>query len=303
MTNVKPIERIALIGFGEAGGILGADLAKTGSQVTMYDILLRDKHARSAMLAKAKKAGVRACETFTEAVRDADIMISAVTCSAALDVAKESSAALRAGQIHLDINSLSPDAKREMSECVNQSGADFVEAAVMAPVPPQRLRVPMLLGGRRAAELAPRLQALGMDAKAVSERIGVASAIKMCRSVIIKGLEALVVESMFAARHYGAEDAVLASLAATYPSMGWNEKLPDYVISRVAEHGKRRAAEMREVGETLAAAGLEPLMALATAGRQDWLVREMAERGIPYDRNKPFSWRELVDALGKVGTT
>lgn len=301
MTTTKPIERIALIGFGEAGGILGADLAKTGAKVTMYDILLRAEPARSAMLTKAQQADVRACESLADAVRDAEVMISAVTCSAALDVARESAAALRPGQIHLDINSLSPDAKQEMSACVNQSGADFVEAAVMAPVPPQRLRVPMLLGGKRAAELAPRLQALGMDAKAVSERIGVASAIKMCRSVIVKGLEALVTESMFAARHYGAEDAVLASLAASYPSMGWTDKLPDYLISRAAEHGKRRAAEMREVGETLAAAGVEPLMALATAGRQDWLVQEMAEHGIKYDHSKPFSWRELVDALSKVG--
>ena len=238
----------------------------------------------------------------SDAVRDADLLISAVTCSAALDVAKESAAALRAGQIHLDINSVSPDAKREMAACVEQSGAAFVEAAVMAPVPPQRLRVPMLLGGTRAAELAPRLQALGMDAKAVSERIGVASAIKMCRSVIVKGLEALVVESMFAARHFGAEDAVLASLAASYPHMGWSEKLPDYLISRVAEHGRRRAAEMCEVAETLASAGIDPLMSLAAAERQDALVREMAERGIKFDASKPFSWRDLADALSKVGT-
>jgi 3-hydroxyisobutyrate dehydrogenase-like beta-hydroxyacid dehydrogenase len=298
--TANPIERIALIGFGEAGGILATDLAKAGAEVTIFDVLLRKEPSRSAMLAKAKAANVRACETLAEAVLDADLMISAVTCSSALDVAKESAAALRAGQIHLDINSVSPDAKREMAACVEPSGAVFVEAAVMAPVPPQRLRVPMLLGGQRAAELAPRLQALGMDAKAVSERIGVASAIKMCRSVIIKGLEALAVESMFAARHFGAEDAVLASLAASYPHMGWNEKLPDYLISRVAEHGKRRAAEMCEVGETLASAGIDPLMSLAAAERQDGLVREMAERGIKFDAAKPFSWRELADALTKT---
>ena len=188
---------------------------------------------------------MRACETLLDAVRDADLLISAVTCSAALDVAKESAAALRAGQIHLDINSVSPDAKREMAACVEQSGAAFVEAAVMAPVPPQRLRVPMLLGGTRAAELAPRLQALGMDAKAVSERIGVASAIKMCRSVIVKGLEALVVESMFAARHFGAEDAVLASLAAQLSPHGLGReasRLPHQPRGRAWQAPHRRCA-------------------------------------------------------------
>src|SRR4029077_4600772 len=190
---------------------------------------------------------------------------SAVTCSSAPDVAGESSTALLPDQLYLDINSVSPDTKRKMAERVESAGAPFVEAAVMAPVPPSRLRVPMLLGGARAAELAPPLQALGMDVQAGSDRIGVASAIKLCRSVVIKGIEALAVEAIFAARYYGAEEAVLASLDSTYPSMGWKDKLPDYLISRVAQHGKRRAAEMREAAETLTDAGLEPFTALGTA--------------------------------------
>ena len=299
----KLIERIALIGFGEAGGILGADLAKSGVSVSIFDILLRAEPSRAAMLAKAKSANVRACESLVEAIRDAEVIISAVTCSSAPDVAGESSTTLRPDQLYLDINSVSPDTKRKMAERVESAGAHFVEAAVMAPVPPSRLRVPMLLGGARAAELAPRLQALGMDVQAVSDRIGVASAIKLCRSVVIKGIEALAVEAMFAARYYGAEEAVLASLDSTYPSMGWKDKLPDYLISRVAQHGKRRAAEMREVAETLTDAGLEPFTALGTAKRQDWLAEIMAEHGIQYRPSDPFSWRVLADALAKVRTS
>jgi 3-hydroxyisobutyrate dehydrogenase-like beta-hydroxyacid dehydrogenase len=296
----KPIERIALIGFGEAGGILGADFAKSGVSVTMFDILLRTDTSRPTMLAKAKSSNVRPCESLTEAISDAELIISAVTCSSALDVAGESSVALRTDQLYLDINSVSPGTKREMSARVESAGTSFIEAAVMAPVPPSRLRVPMLLGGSRAAELAPRLQSLGMDAQFVSDRIGVASAIKMCRSIVIKGIEALAVEAMFAARHYGAEEAVLASLDSTYPSMGWTDKLPDYLISRVAQHGKRRAAEMREVAETLSEAGLDPFTALGTAKRQDWLAVVMAEHGIEYRSSDPFSWRTLADALAKA---
>src|SRR5581483_7821052 len=115
--------------------------------------------------------------------------------------------------------SCSPATKRANAQAVEGSGADYVEAAVMAPVPPQRLKVPMLLGGRRAAELAPALQALGMNATPISDQIGVASAVKMCRSIVIKGLEALCVESMLAARRCGAENEVLASLQATFPQM------------------------------------------------------------------------------------
>src|SRR5208282_2604327 len=105
---------------------------------------------------------------------------------------------------------------------------------------------------------------------------------------------------MFAARRYGAADAVLASLAATYPQMGWQDRLPDYLISRVAEHGKRRAAEMREVAEALRDVGIDPLMAEATAERQDGLVSEMADRRIDYKSKTPFSWRALADVIGNA---
>jgi hypothetical protein len=119
---------------------------------------------------------------------------------------------------------------------------------------------------------------------------------------MIKGIEALAVESLFAARRYGAEKEVLASLAATYPHMGWDGALPDYLISRVAEHGKRRAAEMREAAETLRNIGLEPLTALATAGRQDWLVLEMADRNISIRPGETFSWQELADAIAEAAS-
>jgi 3-hydroxyisobutyrate dehydrogenase-like beta-hydroxyacid dehydrogenase len=175
-----------------------------------------------------------------------------------------------------------------------------VEAAVMAPVPPQRLRVPMLLGGRKAGSLAQELRAVGMNTTALSDEIGVASAVKMCRSIVIKGLEALTVESMLAARRFGAEREVLDSLNGTFPSMGWAGKLPDYLVSRVAEHGRRRAAEMREVARTLEDVNVEPTMALATAQRQDWLVDAMTTKGLTYSSlDAPFSWCDLADALAE----
>jgi 3-hydroxyisobutyrate dehydrogenase-like beta-hydroxyacid dehydrogenase len=158
----------------------------------------------------------------------------------------------------------------------------------------------MLLGGRTAAGLAPRLNALGLNTRFMSERVGVASAMKMCRSIMIKGLEALTVECLLAARRLGAEEAVLESLAQTYPSMGWRDGHDDYLVSRVAEHGRRRAAEMREVVATLESIGHEPSMAAAIASRQLDLVDRMAAAGIRYPRDGAFSWRELADALERV---
>jgi 3-hydroxyisobutyrate dehydrogenase-like beta-hydroxyacid dehydrogenase len=295
--NPPSVRRIALIGFGEVGAIFGSDFAASGLDVRVFDILLRDEPSREAMLANASHAKVHACDSVSAAVQDADLVISAVTASAAIDAAKEAAPALCRGHIFLDINSVSPQTKREIARVIEPSSASFVEAAVMAPVGPQRLRVPMLLGGTDAPEAANLLRLIGMNATPVSDRIGVASAIKMCRSIIIKGLESLVVESLFAARSHGAEDAVLASLAASYPQMGWTDRLPDYLVSRVAEHGRRRAAEMREAAQTLKGVGFDPWMALATAERQDWLVNEMAQRDLAYRADEPFSWRALADSI------
>jgi 3-hydroxyisobutyrate dehydrogenase-like beta-hydroxyacid dehydrogenase len=297
-----PIQQIAIIGFGEVGGIFGKDFGAAGFSVSAFDVLLNAEPSRATMLAKARGFNIRACNSLEEAVRGADLVISAVTASSAMEAARNAALFLRDEQIYLDINSVSPDTKREIARTFSASPATFVEAAVMAPVAPQRLKVPMLLGGPDAATVAARLNAIGLNGKAISERIGVASAIKMCRSIIIKGLEAITVESLFTARRYGAEKEVLESLAATYPSMCWTGALPDYLISRVAEHGKRRAAEMREAAQAVADAGLEPFTASATAQRQDWLAQTIAELSLSVPKGEDFAWEDLADAIAEAAS-
>ena len=291
------VNSIAVIGFGEAGGILGEDLVRTGREVVAYDILFDAPGAREAMLTKARSARVRAAATLGEAIVGADLVISAVTASASGQVAADARPWLIARQMFLDINSVSPATKRDNARQVEESGARFVEAAVMAPVPAQRLAVPILLGGPHAAAIAPTLRALGMNVTAVTGEIGAASAIKMCRSIVIKGLEALAVECVMAAREFGAAEQVFASLEGTFPHMGWTTTLPDYLVSRVAEHGRRRAAEMREVERTLASVGVTPVMSHATAERQQRLVDAMAAKSVAFPRGTAFSWRGLLDAL------
>jgi 3-hydroxyisobutyrate dehydrogenase-like beta-hydroxyacid dehydrogenase len=295
--------RIAIIGFGEAGTILGADLAAAGCEVATYDILLDAQQSRAALKSKAERARVRPADTLADAVEGAQLVISAVTASSSGDVASLAARSLHSGQVFLDINSVSPGKKQSSCKALEVSGADYVEAAVMAPVPPQRLKVPMLLGGRRAAEIAPALSQLGLNATFIAAEIGVASAVKMCRSVVIKGIEALAVESMMAARRFGAEEQVLRSLNQTYPGIGWDKALPDYLISRVAEHGRRRAAEMREVARTLEDVGITPTMATAIAETQDELIDAMTEKGLAYRQNEAFSWRVLMDALADDDTS
>jgi 3-hydroxyisobutyrate dehydrogenase-like beta-hydroxyacid dehydrogenase len=292
MSGPTRIAAIAFIGFGEAGGILGAALAAKGVQVSMFDL------RRDVLRDKALAAGVRVADTLQSALGGAQVVVSAVTAQADLDVAQDVARCIEADQVVLDINSVSPHTKQHAQACIEGAGARYVEAAVMAPVPPYGLAVPMLLGGADAARLAPMLNALGFDARAVSAKVGVASAAKMCRSVMIKGIEALTVECLRAARHYDAESIVLASLAQTFGKMRDDPDVPGYLVSRVAEHGRRRAAEMREVSQTLQEAGITPFMSDASARLQDSIVDAMQAGGIDYGTlPTPFDWRAFFDEL------
>jgi 3-hydroxyisobutyrate dehydrogenase-like beta-hydroxyacid dehydrogenase len=170
----------------------------------------------------------------------------------------------------------------------------------MTSIPPYRIRVPLLLGGAGAKELEPLLVGLGFDAKVASEELGVASAVKMCRSVMIKGMEAMVIECFTTARAYGVEDAVLTSLAETFPAINW-EKQGAYFFQRVIEHGRRRSEEVREVAETVREIGLTPWSAQGTAERQGW-VADLADQGLFGEKGTPAfarspDWRTEADRI------
>ena len=286
--------RIALIGFGEVGGILGHALRERGvASVRVYDLLLDDT-ARAAKLGERIRAeGIVAASSAADAARDADLVISAVTASQTLAAAKAAAPGLANGSLYVDVNSASPGAKQECAAVVHAVGARYVEMAVMTAIPSKGIATPMLSGGPHAAEAAPLLAALGFRAEVASERYGVASAIKMCRSVIVKGMEAIVIESFVAARKYGVEDQVIASLAETFPGFDW-EKSGGYFFQRVVQHGRRRAEELREAAVTVREAGLEPLLASAIAHRQAW-VADLKEAGVLHEAARP--WREQADAM------
>ncbi|HET8702755.1 NAD(P)-dependent oxidoreductase [Castellaniella sp.] len=287
--------RLGLIGYGEVGGIFCAGLKAQVDSVHAWDTKLADAAASAPLRDRAARDGVILCDSAAALCAAADLVISAVTASNTVAVAREAAAHLRPGTVFLDLNSASPGAKREAAGLIEAAGGHYVEAGVMTSVPPYGIRVPMLLGGPHAETLAQRLRAFGMDATAVSPELGVASAIKMCRSVMIKGLEALVIESYTAARAYGVEDYVLPTLQETFPSIDWTEQ-GRYFYSRVVKHGRRRAEEMREVANTVREAGFEPWMAAATAEKQDW-VAGLAARGLFADVEAADGWQAYADRL------
>ncbi|MEY8688571.1 MAG: DUF1932 domain-containing protein [Leptothrix sp. (in: b-proteobacteria)] len=290
---------IGLVGYGEVGRILAEDLRAQGLTVSAFDLKLATE-AGNPLREHAARHGVQLAANHAELAARADFIVSAVTASQTVAVAEACAPAVRAGAFFLDFNSASPGAKQRAATLIDAAGGRYVEGAVMTSVPPYRIKVPLLLGGASAAELAPLLDQLGFAAKVASERLGVASATKMCRSVMIKGLEAMVIESFTTARHYGVEDAVIASLAETFPGIDW-ERQAAYFFQRVIEHGRRRSEEVREVAETVREAGLAPWSAAGTAERQAWAA-DLADTGLFGTRGAPefarsADWRLEADRI------
>lgn len=290
---------LGIVGYGEVGKIFAKGLRdKDGiTGVCAWDSKFDASDAGNSERASADADGVRPVQGMAALCSQATLIMSAVTASNTLAVAEEAARHLRAGTVFLDLNSASPGTKQHCARAIESAGGRYVEAGVMTSVPPYGIAVPMLLGGSQGEALAQTLTTWGMNARAVSPEIGMASAIKMCRSIMIKGMEALVIESYATARRYGVESHVLPTLKETFPQIDW-EKTGAYFFSRVAQHGKRRAEEMRESARTVQEAGFPPLMAAAIAEKHDWVAaqaRDGAFRDLPADA----PWQAWADRLIK----
>jgi 3-hydroxyisobutyrate dehydrogenase len=267
--------RIAFIGFGEVGSILARDLRAAGHDVVAaFDPAFGDAASKASRNLAA--SSVARAASAPDAARNAEVVFCCVTAGSALSAAQSLADGLTLAPFVVDVNSVSPGTKREASEAVTAAGGRYVEAAVMTSVPPHGIRSPTLIGGPHAAAFLPVAEALGMKVELFSDAVGGASSVKMCRSIMIKGMEATVTECMLTARRYGVEKQVLASLADTLPHKDWAE-LARYMMSRALIHGRRRAEEVREVARTVSEAGLEPMQSPATARRQDWAADRGAE--------------------------
>jgi len=286
---------IGFIGFGEAGFHIAAGLRSAGlERISAFDINESSPSLGPRIHQRASDSRTELVPSSSVLAATSDILFSAVTASSALDAANQTLPYLKQNHTYVDINSVSPNLKQEIDSVVRAAGASFVEAAVMAPVAPYGHRVPMLLGGAAAQRLSDSLSPYGMRFDVVSEKVGLAVAIKMCRSIVVKGLEALLFECVLGASRYGAEDRVFHSLQESFPGLDW-KKLADYVVGRVVVHGERRAREMEEVAETLRSSGVDPIMAEATARFQDWSAR--MDLKSHFGPEGPSGYREVLKIM------
>jgi 3-hydroxyisobutyrate dehydrogenase-like beta-hydroxyacid dehydrogenase len=237
---------VALLGLGEAGGCLAADLAAAGVDVRGYD--------PDARLTRAPDP-----ET---AVAGSDVVLSVNTAGAALAAAAASVAALRDGAIYADANTASPDLKREVAALVAAAGARFADVALLGPVAGRGLGTPALASGPAARAFADAFGPLGMPVEVVSERPGDAATLKLLRSVFMKGLAAAATESMRAAEAAGHAEWLERELTAVIGG-----PLLERLLRGSRKHAARRADELEAARSLLLELGIEPWIAAATASQ------------------------------------
>jgi len=265
MTDTAGIfPKITFIGFGEAAHAVASGWqAAPPRGVRAYDLKLQDPGAAEQVTMRCGAAGVEPVANLEEALDGTGLVFSLVTADQALEAARAAVRYLAPGAYWLDCNSCAPQTKQKAAALIEDAGGRYVDVAVMAPVYPKRHQVPLLLAGPHAGEVAGLLEQLDMRPRLTGKKVGDASSVKMLRSVIIKGLEALTTECLLAARRAGVEDAVLASLQASDPGIDWRAR-GSYNLERMIVHGARRAAEVEEVCVTLREFGLPDWMSSGT---------------------------------------
>ncbi len=278
---------VTFIGFGEAGRAFAAPGARA------FDVKTSDTVQRAEMLAAFASHGVDGAEDAGTALAGTAAVLVLVNADQALAAARACAPHLAAGVFWFDMNSVAPATKRNAARVIEAAGGCYVDVAVMAPVLPAKKDVPLLVSGPDADDAAALLDSLGFgDVAIIGQRVGDASAIKMIRSVMVKGLEALSAECALAAHVAGVSDEVMNSLDASWREQGWRERI-DYNLERMLVHGLRRAEEMEEAARMLEDLGIDPLMTRGT------IARERAAGSI--GRAAPAELAAKLEALCEAG--
>ena len=268
--------RITFIGLGEAASAIIAGWGQERARsISAWDRKLESPQAAPEIRQRAASLSIRCGGSLADALAGAELVFSTVTPDQAVAAARAAAAQLPAGCVWFDLNSCAPLAKRIAARVIGSAGGSYLDVAVMTPIFPDRNLSPLLVSGPEAEALASVLESLPMRPRVVGDEVGRASAIKMIRSVMVKGLEALTAECVLAAVAAGVEDEVIPSLREAHPRLDVARRAA-YNFERSLRHGERRAAEMEEVATTLEELGLPAGMSRVTA---DW-QRRIAACGV-----------------------
>ena len=285
---------IAFIGMGEAAGAFitgwGADRA---GEITAFDIKTTVPATAPDIVRRAAGYGITQCNTLTDAVSDADVVFSTVTADQAITAARAAAPVMKQGAYFLDMNSCAPASKQVSAGIMAEHDVRYVDVAVMEPVYPKQLDVPLLISGQWSGDVLDILAQLSLNFRILEGAVGRASSIKMVRSIMVKGLEALTAECALAAHAADVMEEVFPSLRDGHPNIDVQQRAT-YNFERSMTHGIRRAAEMDEVAKMVADLGLPNDLARATAHWQRVIADNTLDRTAT---KKGRDLQSLVDEL------
>lgn len=285
--------RLAIIGFGEIGQQFGTGLAQAGLEtVVIYDPRAIAGPVAESMQRVAQAAGVELVASPAALAARADIILSATPGATTLDSAHAIAGHLAGRHLLIDLASCSPSVKRSAERVVGASGAAFVDGSIIGPSK-QGYQRAVLLSGEHAARAQAALAPWGMNLEALAAPVGAASAIKILRSVVMKGLEALVVECLLGAMRYGIDARVVQSLDGSFKRPFGD--LADSLASGDVIHAMRRAEEVDMSAQTLQEIGIDPIVTRAVAERLRWVGR--LDTRSHFGGKRPDNYREALGAI------
>lgn len=228
---------ISFIGFGEAGQAFASGFSEelVVTELRAFDIKTDGPDA-SEKWKDYESLAVTGANSYGDVCKQADAIFSLVTADQAILAAQFTAQTDLDNALYFDCNSCSPDTKRRAAAEIEEAGGRYVDVAIMTPVHPKRHKSPCLISGPHVAAAQDLMAELGMDVRTIGTEVGAASARKMIRSVMVKGLEALTLECFLAARKYGVERETMASLEESYPDFGWPKRAP-YMFERAITQG------------------------------------------------------------------
>lgn len=286
--------RIGFIGYGEAAFCITSGLAENGvSNIVAYDAMQNDAQRGSIIQNNANKTGVKLLETPVDVVNSVDVVFSAVQSSYAKDVCQSVITALRPGLIYADVSASSPTVKLQIWNLLKDTGTLFADAAMMGLLPVKRHKVPITASGNGAQAFCDAVNPLGMDVKFLNDRPGAASAIKLIRSIYMKGYDALIFEMLRAADAFDVYDEIIPNVAASMDNVPF-ASLVEWMLPGVSVHAARRAAEMKGTLDMLEECGIDSAMTAATKHQLELIDGMKLDHSFGSKWPDSKNWREVI---------
>ncbi len=245
--------------------------------IIAYDAMIDHAELGPRIRERAGESGVTMASSAVEVVKDVDYLFVAVPAVNAQDVYREIVSDLRAGQVYIDVCATTPAVKEELTKGVEQAGAVYVDAAMLGSLPLNKHRVPITASGTGAARFHEEMSAFGMQIKCISSQAGAASAVKLIRSIFMKGIASLMFEMLEGAQEYDVIDEVVESISKSMDGIPFESHL-NRLVTGTAVHAARRAAELQGSVQMLADCDIDNVMAIAAKHKHELVAQLVSDK-------------------------